>query len=605
MSKEDNTVTTTFRTLVETAERKFARVRDVPLHPYGGSGVQQNGHFFHKVFKAYMRLWKYQQENRAKLVNSGLQRWEIGEIASRIGQLYFNQYLRTSEARFLLEAYIFYEAIIKRNYFEGSSEDRGVRFKELRFYARFLMVSLILNRVEMVKLLVEKFKDLVEDSKAKFRGTNFKEWRLVVQEIIRFTKADTATVNARPLRYSAMFDSHPTSLPYVTRFHAKRLLKFQDALLTSYHKNEVKFAELTLDTFRMLQCLEWEPSGSFYQKQPVELTEMRTLADHSVTSGLIDINLVAGLTDPTLPPNPKKAVLYRPSVTQLMAVIATVCAELPTDSVMLIYLSAPGNSGRDSTSQMESSGISRKFSKPNTQSLNHHEPNKCQCENHVTPKGDLSQYFEDYLLLGPGRNGGSNILYPCDIIPFTRRPLFLIIDSDNSHAFKVLHGAERGEPAALFLSPSMPSFKNPSGNDMAQNGSQFTLFLTAPLQAFCQLVDYNLSSEDADMYNDAQSVISTAFTEWEVILCTSTSLDLVWAQLLSDPFLRRLILRFIFCRAVLALFRLRESGDQYLPICIPELPNSVASFSKAVQSSIQRLANHLKVADCFSFRDNS
>lgn len=31
---------------------------------------------------------------------------------------------------------------------------------------------------------------------------------------------------------------------------------------------------------------------------------------------------------------------------------------------------------------------------------------------------------------------GSNNLYPGDIIPFTRRPLFLIIDSDNSHAFK-------------------------------------------------------------------------------------------------------------------------------------------------------------------------
>lgn len=30
----------------------------------------------------------------------------------------------------------------------------------------------------------------------------------------------------------------------------------------------------------------------------------------------------------------------------------------------------------------------------------------------------------------------SNTFYPCDIIPFTRRPLFLIIDSDNSHGFK-------------------------------------------------------------------------------------------------------------------------------------------------------------------------
>lgn len=69
--------------------------------------------------------------------------------------------------------------------------------------------------------------------------TNFKEWRLVVQEIVRFMKVDTAFMNVRPLRYSVMFDSHPASLPYVARFHAKRVLKFQDAVLTSYHRNEV------------------------------------------------------------------------------------------------------------------------------------------------------------------------------------------------------------------------------------------------------------------------------------------------------------------------------------------------------------------------------
>lgn len=87
---------------------------------------------------------------------------------------------------------------------------------------------------------------------------------------------------------------------------------------------QVKFAELTLDTFRMMQCLEWEPSGSFYQKHPAESRENGVLADHSVTSGLIDINLMADMTDPNLPPNPKKAVLNRPSVTQLIAVSARI-----------------------------------------------------------------------------------------------------------------------------------------------------------------------------------------------------------------------------------------------------------------------------------------
>lgn len=83
---------------------------------------------------------------------------------------------------------------------------------------------------------------------------------------------------------------------------------------------QVKFAEFTLDTYRMLQCLEWEPSGSFYQKRSVEIRENGNFNDHSVASGIIDMNLAADITDPNLPTNPKKAVLYRPSVTHLIAV---------------------------------------------------------------------------------------------------------------------------------------------------------------------------------------------------------------------------------------------------------------------------------------------
>ncbi|XP_059638860.1 uncharacterized protein LOC132281145 [Cornus florida] len=595
----DDVVPRTFRALVESADRKFARVRDVPVYGHG-----QN-HYFHKVFKAYMRLWKYQQENRSKLVESGLRRWEIGEIASRIGQLYFGQYMRTSEARFLLESYIFYEAILNRGYFqgsEGSPKDRGVRFKELRFYARFLLVSLILNRSEIVQLLVERLKALVDDSKATYRETNFKEWRQVVQEIFRFMKADTALFNVRPLRYCAMFDSYPASLPYVARFHAKKILRFRDALLTSYHRNEVKFAELTLDTYRMLQCLEWEPSGSFYQKHPLESRENGVSIDHSGTSGLIDINLVADMTDPTLPPNPRKAILYRPSVTQLIAVLATICEELPPDSVMLVYISASGNGAlqrENSGGSRESSGGSRKSSKVKVVSHTSHEQNSTLLENHVDEKRDSKHCSENCLRLGPSRNGDSNNLYPGDIIPFTRRPLFLIIDSDNSHAFKVLHGAERGETAAQLLSPLRPAFKNPTNADVTQNGSQFTLFLTAPLQAFRQLVGLSSSDSDEDVYNDADNMLSTSFSEWEVILCTSTCLDLVWAQVLSDSFLRRIILRFIFCRSVLRLFCPWDDNDQYLPVCLPQLPSSVSPNSQVVQSAVLRLANFLGVADCF------
>ncbi|KVH43968.1 Protein of unknown function DUF3550/UPF0682 [Cynara cardunculus var. scolymus] len=535
----DDAVPQTFRALVEGAERKFAKVRDAPAYGRGPN------HYFPKVFKAYMKLWDYQQKNRSRLVESGLQRWEIGEIASRIGQLYFVQYMRTSEARFLLESYIFYEAILNRGYFEGSSfkalKDRGLRFKELRFYARFLLVALILNRWEMVKLLLDRFKALVDDSKAKFPDTTFKEWKVVMQEMVRFMKVDAAFSNTRPLRYCAMFDSYPNSLPYVARFHAKKVLKLRDALLMSYHRNEVKFAELTTDTFRMLQCLEWEPSGSFYQKQPVESYDNGVSTDQSGTSGLIDINLVADMTDPSLPPNPKKAVLYRPSVIQLLAVLAAICDELPPDSVMLIYIAASGDSGQTTVPHKHISGSVRTSLKLNTV----HERSNFMPENLVNGKGGSSHPFESSVWLGPTRSGGSNNLYPGDLIPFTRRPAFFIIDSDNSHSFK----AERGEPAALLLSPLRPTFKNQSGGDIVQNGSQFTLFLTAPL---------------------------------------------LWAQVLSEPLLRRLILRFIFCRSVLTLFRRQGDNARYLPVCLPELPDSVSPHSEIVQSAVLRLAEHLK-----------
>ncbi|GMI99423.1 hypothetical protein like AT4G40050 [Hibiscus trionum] len=598
---EEDVVPKTFRALVEGADRKFARVRDFPSY-----GRAQGQHYFHKVFKAYMRLWKYQQENRAQLVKAGLNRWEIGEIAGRIGQLYFGQYMRTSEARFLVESYVFYEAILKRRYFEGCEvKDLRIRFKELRFYARFLLVSLILNRTEMVKVVVEKLRALVDDCKANFRETNFKEWKLVVQEILCFINIDTTFTipSSRPFRYCAILDNHPNSVPYVARFHAKKVVKFRDAVLMSYHRNEVKFAELTLDAYRMMQCLEWEPSGSFYQNHPAEPKENGVAADYSAASGLIDMNLAADMTDPTLPPNPRKAILYRPSVTHLIAVMATICEELPPESIMLVYLSASGKPGHINASHVETSGGSRRTRKSMLASHNSLERNCSAPESHVNGVKESSDYYDHYLWLGPKGNGGSSNLYPGDIIPFTRRPLFLIIDSDNSHAFKVLHGAERGEKAALLLSPLRPILKDPSTADISQNGSQFTFFLTAPLQAFCQMVGFSLSDSDMEVLNTAESILSTAFSKWEVILCKSPSLDLVWAQVLSDPFLRRLIVRFVFCRAVLSAISLSEGSDQYLPLCLPQLPNSLSPKSDVVQSSVSQLADHLKVSHCFHFAD--
>ncbi|XXG86462.1 hypothetical protein AAC387_Pa11g1354 [Persea americana] len=591
-------VSNTFRSLVDSADRKFARVRDLPS--YGGGGHQH--HYLHKVFKAYTKLWKFQQENRQELVESGLKRWEIGEIASRIGQLYYGQYLRTSEARFLLESYVFYEAILNRGYFQcpaGAPKDLVLRYKELRFYARFLVVSMVLNRTEMVRILVDRFKALVDDSKVAFPETNFKEWKQVVQEIVRFLKVDTAFMNIRPLRYCLLFDSHPSSVPRGARFQARNL-KLQDALLTSYRRNEVKFTELTLDTFRMLQCLEWEPSGTFYQMRTKESNSNGAFTDQS---GLIDINLAADMTDPTLPPNPRKAILYHPSVTHLISVLALICEELPHDRIMLMYISASGKAGQNIACQKEISRAVRNSSNLNTLSHTFRHHNSSLHKPLAHDKGDSADCCGSCLYLGSRGNEGSNNLYPGDIIPFTRKPLFLIIDSDCSHAFKVIHGEERGEKAALLLSHESPVFHSPSSADPMQNGSQFTFFLTAPLQAFCQLAGLSTLDMDINVYNKADNILSSAFSKWEVILFRSDCLDQVWAQVLSDPFLRRLILRFIFCRSVLSMFCPLGNENQYLPDCLPQLPDSVSPSAEAVQIKILRLAKTLGVSSHFQLTD--
>ncbi|RYR17578.1 hypothetical protein Ahy_B03g062282 isoform A [Arachis hypogaea] len=170
------------------------------------------------------------------------------------------------------------------------------------------------------------------------------------------------------------------------------------------------------------------------------------------------------------------------------------------------------------------------------------------------------------------------------------------------HSRQVLHGAERGETAALFLSPLRPIFKNPS-EVHSHTGSQFTFFLTAPLSAFCQMIGVSPNEADADFYNEAENILANTFSEWEIILCSSTSMDLVWAQIITDPFIRRLILRFIFCRSLLSFFCPPGESEQYIPLCLPQLPPSVSPKAEAVRSVVTHLAMHFDVTDSFHFTD--
>lgn len=135
--------------------------------------------YFSRAFDIYTRLWKYQQTHRNILDKKyGLKRWQIGDIASKIGQLYYHYYLRTSELAYLVEAANFYGAIRGRGYYartptsrrdsgtatsarscrstnteNSASGDSVLIVKKLRYYARFIIVSLLLRRNNVKELL--------------------------------------------------------------------------------------------------------------------------------------------------------------------------------------------------------------------------------------------------------------------------------------------------------------------------------------------------------------------------------------------------------------------------------------------------------------------
>ncbi|CAN8269840.1 unnamed protein product [Cochlearia groenlandica] len=581
--------------LVNKADKKFSKIRDLPF--YERSRYEN---YFFKVFKVYTQLWKFQQENRQKLVDAGLKRWEIGEIASRIAQLYYGHYMRTSDAGYLSESYVFYEAILTREYFkEGLFQDLNIANKQLRFLARFLMVCLVLGRREMVHQLIEQFKRLIDECKMTFQETDFKEWKVVAQEVVRFLKYDTAFMNIRPLRYSLVLDPNlDAGTP-----RASRSLRLTDAILSSYHHNEVKYSELTLDAFRILQCLEWEPSGSLYQSTGAKMGQNAPI-------GVARINS-QNMTDPTLPPNPRKAVLYRPSITHFLAVLATICEELPSHGIILLYLSASGKLGHTSSSPLSA----RSATNVEENILRDFESHTIKQEGDPsfqnTPSGDISsqslmQISEDVVStpsgLSFGSHGltGSSCIYPSDLVPFTRKPLFIIIDSDNSAVFKNIYGEEKGEPAAMFLSPSHTPPLISADFSRQPSGSLFTIFLTAPVQAFCFLLGIYGSDMETDVFVKAEKLLSSSMNEWASTLATSDTLHPVWSQILKDPFLRRLLLRFIFCRAVLALFTPVLNNKEYQPECFPSLPESLLPTAPAVQTAVLHMANVFGATNKFS-----
>lgn len=165
-------------------------------------------------------------------------------------------------------------------------------------------------------------------------------------------------------------------------------LKLSEAILVGNYRHQIKFSELTIDVYRTLQSLEREP-----------------LLSHLPLAQLMADETDASLEDaPRKGSNPRKYLLYRPTISQLLLYISTSFKQLGDSSAMLLYLSADGSKCK---SKLDNGGVATSLS--NTRRTESIDP--------------LISLI--------------NTLHASDLVPFTRKPLFLIVDSTYSAAFKV------------------------------------------------------------------------------------------------------------------------------------------------------------------------
>ncbi|XP_037905644.1 protein SCAI isoform X3 [Hermetia illucens] len=580
--EQDRKIVLEFCHLLEKSKQLFNGLRDLPQY-----GHRQWQAYFGRTFDVYTKLWKFQQQHRLVLDSKyGLKRWQIGEIASKIGQLYYHYYLRTSETNYLNEAYQFYAAIRGRAYYSRAiKEDRpDLMVKKLRYYARFIVVCLLLKKMKLVRELVAELEKQIQEYTTTYEPEDHLEWSLVLDEIKGFIKAEAAVAvlhaDSNPIVLSHSGSGSrlsPLTTPPCER-SPHMTLSLQEILIVGSACEQAKFSELTMDMFRMLQTLEREPTETAHPHHAGHDASPAAsrMPPYGVpgSKGYMENGDRRHYRD-----NPHKYLLYKPSISQLLVFLASGFKELPPGGALLLYISADGCFS--TTKHPEDYGYEL--------------------------GGLATSVKRDGMDSGVACRGKSykepHCLYPGDLYPFTRRPLFIIIDSDNSFVFQHIP-RYFGQPLVVLMSPQdVPSAFQ---IDVQHHGSLFTLFLHSPLTALCYVC--NVGDVPIHHWERCQSYVDRFVTEASrlVTRCRIDEIeqgigfiDPSYVQFFGDDFLRTLILRFVFCDVVLRLHRAFR-GRHMRPRCEPPLPVNELLEHPSLSHIILQLANALDVRGHFS-----
>ena len=185
-SNEISEIITFFRENLDKSKNMFNALRDIPPIGHDAWKIQ-----YGKTFEIHSFLWKCQQKHRTILTENGnLRRYEIGEIASRIGQLYYQYYGRTSELIYLEESFNFYHNLRLRNYYKNVENEPSpnLMVKKLRFYARYLLVILQMGKLQLLLEVMKELFHFVAQFSSIYAEEDQEEWALVCSELQSFNQ---------------------------------------------------------------------------------------------------------------------------------------------------------------------------------------------------------------------------------------------------------------------------------------------------------------------------------------------------------------------------------------------------------------------------------
>lgn len=274
-----------------------------------------------------------------------------------------------------------------------------------------------------------------------------------------------------------------------------------------------------------------------------------------------------------------------------MVFLSMAFKELTENNVLLLYISAEGTQKYPAINQRLNGLTLTTHSQPSTP--------------------DVSHSIEESQSSSPtSLEIETNTLLPIDLLPFTRKKLFVIIESNNSDAFKNFNSTFHHyclcllSPKIYDMDSSQEEIGSSSGGSVNSElrGGLLTLFLYSPVTAFC--VTASKKSITQEIYDRLLKGVSIIFDDIFKLLMNMEGMPQCFMHFVEEDFLRTIILRFIFCHYVLSLHKLYNNKPQDLPQSSPSLPKNLLN-NATISSAILKLVSVLGAQDLFVTEENS